>query len=319
MVILFRRYRQSRGIKIKSEINDLRVSCDETGSSIEEVKQDSARQEERLSSIMALYDLTREINKSLKPQEVQDTFKELLKRHVDYGTCEFVKEYSPEKYPQAHEVFELELGTEKHALVVSGLDPENREACSILKNQLVLGLRRAYLYEEVQRLAITDALCGIFSRRYVLERMEGELSRSKKFQLSFSLLMVDLDNFKQINDTYGHLAGDAALKECARIIKDNLRQVDLIGRFGGEEFVIMLTETATEKTRMVSERIRKAVESTAFKAYDEKLKITISIGASIFPEDADNLHDLIDRADSALYTAKKSGRNKVCIFGQDQR
>ena len=127
--------------------------------------------------------------------------------------------------------------------------------------------------------------------------------------------MADIDTFKDFNDRYGHLVGDAILKEVARTVKENIRQVDAVGRFGGEEFIVILTETDKNGARFAAERIRQAVEDKRIKVYDEDLKVTISIGVSTFPEDAKDLDAVIDKADKALYRAKQGGRNRVTVFG----
>ena len=126
--------------------------------------------------------------------------------------------------------------------------------------------------------------------------------------------MVDLDHFKSFNDNYGHLVGDAILKEAAKIIQATIRQIDFLGRYGGEELSVILTETDKGQASLAAERIRQAVASKPFLVYDEGLKVTISIGISTFPEDAEKVSDLIDKADKALYLAKQSGRNKVCLY-----
>jgi diguanylate cyclase (GGDEF)-like protein len=147
-----------------------------------------------------------------------------------------------------------------------------------------------------------------------LEKLEEEINRSKKFKLSFSFLMVDVDNFKKINDNYGHLVGDVILRGVSKSIKDSTRQIDFMGRYGGEELAVILTETDKEESLVIAERIRQAVESNKIAAYDESLNVTISIGISLFPADATEVLSLIDKADQALYQAKQSGRNKVVLL-----
>ena len=127
--------------------------------------------------------------------------------------------------------------------------------------------------------------------------------------------MVDIDYFKECNDRYGHLVGDAVLREVATVIKDNTRQIDIVGRYGGEEFSIILSETSKEGALNASERILKSVEGEKIKAYDEELNLTISIGISSFPQDAKVTQELIDKSDWSLYRAKETGRNRICVYG----
>ena len=193
---------------------------------------------------------------------------------------------------------------------------EDREVFNILAQQFLLGIKRAILYKRVQELAITDTLSGVFSRRYYLERFSEEIERSQKFNYAFSCLMIDIDHFKDYNDQYGHLVGDAILRELSKTIKESVRQIDLIGRYGGEEFSIILTETDKEQAKFAAERIRHSVESKYIRVYDEDLRVTVSIGISTFPFDGKEMGGLIDNADSALYYAKQTGRNKVAVFGE---
>lgn len=197
-------------------------------------------------------------------------------------------------------------------LTAENLKESDFDNFSILSGQLALEIRKVKLYERIQELAITDGLTGVFVRRHFLERLHEEMTRSLRYSLNLSFLMLDIDHFKQQNDTHGHLVGDVVLKETAQILKANLREVDLLSRYGGEEFSIVLPDTDEEGALQVAERIRLAVEEYDFKAYEELLKITISIGVAVFPEDAANVQGLIDRADSALYQAKQKGRNRVC-------
>jgi diguanylate cyclase (GGDEF)-like protein len=194
---------------------------------------------------------------------------------------------------------------------VSGVNEEQLENLSILAEQLALEVKKVNLYEKVQELAITDGLTGIYVRRHFLERLNEEMPRARRHKLKLSMLMIDLDHFKQCNDTYGHLVGDIVLKEIAKIMKEHIRQVDLLGRYGGEEFVIALPDTDKNSAAHVSDRIRQSVEKHKFRAYDETITMTISIGVATYPEDGDDVAVLIDRADQALYKAKAEGRNRV--------
>jgi diguanylate cyclase (GGDEF)-like protein len=124
--------------------------------------------------------------------------------------------------------------------------------------------------------------------------------------------MIDVDHFKGFNDKYGHLVGDAILREVARAIKENTRQIDLVARYGGEEFCVLMPETNRVKGYLAAERIRRSLEQRDIIAYDEKLRASVSIGLATFPLDARYVQPLIERADEALYRAKAEGRNRVC-------
>lgn len=196
-------------------------------------------------------------------------------------------------------------------LIVEDLAKVQRKMLSMIANQVSLQLSRIYLYQQVEGLAITDALTGLYVRRYFLERAQEELARAKRHGLPSTLLIADLDRFKGKNDTYGHLVGDIVLKEVARLLQQNLREVDLVARYGGEEFIFLLIETSVEQAMLIAQRLRQLVELHPIRAYDELLSQTISIGIAGFPEDADILEDLIRQADTALYAAKSAGRNRV--------
>lgn len=200
------------------------------------------------------------------------------------------------------------------AVVMEDMRREELDKSAIVAMQFALEVKKVFLYEKVEELAITDGLTGLFVRRYFMDRFEEELKRSKRYGFNFAFLMVDIDNFKKCNDTYGHLVGDVVLRDVGKIIKEHVREIDLVGRFGGEEFSIVFPETTRDGALMAAERLRKNVEANIFKAYDEKLKLTVSIGVAIYPKDSDNAKELIDKADEAMYAAKKSGKNIVCEY-----
>lgn len=198
---------------------------------------------------------------------------------------------------------------------VEGVSADDMVRFIILAHQFALVLERIRLYELVQELAITDGLTNIFVRRYFLERLNEEIKRAKYFNTRLSFIMVDIDHFKKCNDKYGHLVGDVVLKRVAKILKDNLREIDVIGRYGGEEFSIILPETIKDDGAIAGERLRKAIEDSQIDAYDEALKMTISIGVATYPDDTSDINQLIDRADQMLYRAKEEGRNRVKVYG----
>ncbi|MBI4342745.1 MAG: GGDEF domain-containing protein [Candidatus Omnitrophica bacterium] len=202
-------------------------------------------------------------------------------------------------------------------LVADELPEGQLKTLTIVANQLSLQLSRILLYRQVESLAVTDALTGLFVRHHFMERAREELARSKRHGLSCTLLMADLDLFKQKNDTYGHLVGDVVLKDVARLLQRNLREIDMIARYGGEEFILMLIETQVEQAMPIAQRLKQLVEVHPIRAYDELLTQTISIGVAGFPDHADTLEALIERADQALYEAKRAGRNQVVLWNEN--
>ena len=196
----------------------------------------------------------------------------------------------------------------------------------IIASQLALQIKKINLYNTVKELSITDGLTGVFVRRHFLERFNEEIKRSLKNHFNLSVLMLDIDHFKMYNDTFGHLVGDVTLREVAKIIKDNVRKVDLISRYGGEEFAIVLPETNKEGGIEAAERIRLAVSKKKFRVYDEETKVTVSIGLASLPEDVTIQHDefqpelaleLLQKADQSLYNAKEQGRDRVISYNSD--
>ncbi len=168
----------------------------------------------------------------------------------------------------------------------------------------------AHLYE----MAILDGLTRVYLGRYFQQRCKEEIKRAKRYNKVLSLVMWDIDHFKQVNDNFGHLTGDLVLKEMTGIFKRSYRQgIDLIGRYGGEEFVMLLPDTPLEGAVTMCERLRRKVEKYAF--CDGKINLTISGGISVYPDDGATYDKLIERADIELYNAKKAGRNKVCYTG----
>lgn len=166
---------------------------------------------------------------------------------------------------------------------------------------------------KVESLAVVDPLTGLFNRRRFESILGSEFRRSERYQSPLSLMMLDLDHFKSINDTYGHQSGDAVLKECARLFQTIIRQVDTAARFGGEEFVILSPNVMKTSAALAAERIRKAVEAHAFPGLGAKT-VTISIGVAGMPNpEITSEQQLLYAADMAMYEAKKKGRNKIEI------
>lgn len=173
--------------------------------------------------------------------------------------------------------------------------------------------------EKLAELANQDGLTHIPNRRYLFERFGVEFQRARRLQSPLGLLMIDIDHFKSFNDTYGHLAGDEALKTVASTIQDGIRTYDMVGRYGGEEFIAFLPETDREGTLLVAERLRKAVEKKKIRLIDKPGKpvgLTVSIGGACWPEvTAKRTTELVQLADEALYHAKHEGRNR-CVLAE---
>ncbi|MDH4099324.1 MAG: diguanylate cyclase, partial [Nitrospirota bacterium] len=199
------------------------------------------------------------------------------------------------------------------SLASSWFNEEDHEILDIISNQAFVVIENARLYREISRLSVTDGLTGIFNRRYLMEALEKEFIRAKRHNEPISQIMVDIDHFKKVNDTYGHQMGDLVLKETARLLKDALRKSDIIGRYGGEEFCIILPETPLKGAEQVAEHLRTAIETHLFEYGDVSLHATASLGVSSFPENGVSTVDELSRlADEALYRAKEGGRNRVC-------
>ncbi|MBU4312009.1 MAG: sensor domain-containing diguanylate cyclase [Candidatus Omnitrophica bacterium] len=197
-------------------------------------------------------------------------------------------------------------------LYVENLPRPHFENFIILAGQFAIQFQKVVLYKKVQESSITDSLTGVSTRRYFLERFSEEIRRSMRHKTNMSFLMLDLDHFKETNDKFGHLVGDVVLKEVAAMLKANLREIDIIGRYGGEEFIVALSGTGRDGAFQVAGRIREGVEDAIFKAYDEVVSSTVSIGVAVFPDDGADLESLIESADKALYKAKETGRNRIC-------
>jgi diguanylate cyclase (GGDEF)-like protein len=183
-------------------------------------------------------------------------------------------------------------------------------------------LGRDYSNETLLRYAFTDFLTGLKTRGYCEQQLDLELARAGRRATPLSILMIDIDHFKRLNDTYGHPAGDLVLHDFANILTRDLRQIDLAARYGGEEFILLLPETTQEGAMLVAQRMRRAVEQASFRLSVDpdagREQLTISIGIAVFPEDARLKSALLEASDAALYEAKAKGRNCVVLASQLQ-
>lgn len=183
-----------------------------------------------------------------------------------------------------------------------------------LADRTAVVVSHAELFAQVEQQAVTDPMTGLFNRRYFQEQLAKEIDRFQRFGHAFSFIIVDLDYLKKINDTLGHHFGDVAIKHIANVTKRSVRDVDTVGRFGGEEFVVLLPETDLQHARMVAERICAAIRE---KPIEDVGTITASLGLATFPYDAQDREKLFELADQALFLAKHRGRNQVCSVAED--
>jgi diguanylate cyclase (GGDEF)-like protein len=190
----------------------------------------------------------------------------------------------------------------------------HKDFLETLCHQAALSVSDAQLHDQVARLATTDGLTGIPNHRKFQERLVDEFERQNRRPGYFSLIMLDVDHFKQINDTFGHPVGDQVLKRLAAILSRMLRKVDTVARYGGEEFSLLLHNAGKREALRLAERIRKTVEDTRFEVGIHRIPVTVSMGVATFPEDTRLRQNLLEQADQALYAAKKSGRNRVCTY-----
>jgi len=191
-------------------------------------------------------------------------------------------------------------------------DENFRQQMELFNQGLGLALNNALVHDRLQRLAALDPLTGVYNRRFGLGRLHEEFGRAVRSQSPLGLLMLDIDHFKSVNDTYGHLVGDRVLKMVCSIARSSLREGDVLLRYGGEEFMVVLPAASLEDIRKAGERIRQAVEDASVTDGDRTIAVTISIGGTAYPNtEVDREDTMIQKADDALYRAKSSGRNRV--------
>jgi len=203
---------------------------------------------------------------------------------------------------------------------LNAFDKRDIKLLSILSTPVAIAIQNARLHQQMRNLAIIDELTGLYNFRYLMERLEEEPKRAQRYERPLALIMADIDHFKEYNDTFGHLEGNKALKSLAHILKVNVREVDIVGRYGGEEFIIILPEANQEEAQEIAERIRLKVENYRFinsknhpDETDEK-KLTLSLGVTSCFQDMISPKGLIYKVDQALYQAKRKGRNRVEVI-----
>jgi diguanylate cyclase (GGDEF)-like protein/PAS domain S-box-containing protein len=190
----------------------------------------------------------------------------------------------------------------------------DRETLELLAANVAIAIENARLFDEVQKLAITDPLTKLNNRRKFDELASKEFERSLRYKRPLCAIMIDLDQFKLVNDKYGHLIGDQVLASLADLCKKSLRNIDILARYGGEEFIIILPETTAKEALISAERLRQDCEENTIETVHGPITITISLGLADLTKTCQSLEELIDRADQAMYESKRKGRNKTTIW-----
>ena len=193
-------------------------------------------------------------------------------------------------------------------------DSDEHIRMELFRHGLGLALNNALVHDRLQRLAALDPLTGVYNRRFGLGRLHEEFGRAVRGNSPLGVLMLDMDYFKSVNDTYGHLAGDRLLKSVVGITRTILREGDVLLRYGGEEFLAVLPAASAEDLRLIGERLRRSVEDNRLKEGEQTIRVTLSVGGAAYPGQAvEREEELIQLADQALYRAKETGRNRVEI------
>jgi len=197
----------------------------------------------------------------------------------------------------------------------NAFDAQDLQFLSVIGYQMAATLKHFQRFSSIQNIAIYDTLTGLYNRRYFEEKLGVDAQKSFHGGTPLSLVMVDLDHFKKVNDTFGHTEGDQVLCKISSLLKNSVRKKDTVARYGGEEFILILPEAGLEESFVIAERIRGLVERTLFEVGKAQVNLTVSMGISNFPKHrAKSKEELVRMADQALYDAKRGGRNKVCIF-----
>jgi diguanylate cyclase (GGDEF)-like protein len=194
-----------------------------------------------------------------------------------------------------------------------GFTEDDIRLVQMLVNPITVAIRNIGMFENAERLTITDDLTKLYNYRYLMQYLDGEVKRCLRYKKKVSLLFIDVDGFKRINDTFGHLVGSQALSEIGQVLRRMLRETDIVSRYGGDEFVIVLPETPLNGAMVIAERIRKKIEDYEFVAQNLTIHLTVSLGVANCPKHALTAEGLIKKADAAMYRAKELSRNSIKV------
>jgi diguanylate cyclase (GGDEF)-like protein len=197
--------------------------------------------------------------------------------------------------------------------VTGAFAQDDQEMIELMLNPLAVAIRTVDMFEDAERLTITDDLTKLYNYRYLMKYLDSDVKRCLRYKKKVSLLFIDVDGFKRINDTFGHLAGSQALAEMGQVFKRIVRETDVVGRYGGDEFVIVLPETPLNGAMVIAERIRKKVEECEFVAQNLSIRLTVSLGVANCPKHTLTAEGLIKKADAAMYRAKELSKNSIKV------
>ena len=271
--------------------------------------------------------------KSVKNLKVYfDDQNSFLAHAYNKGTAQHIKEDDMAKYPQANLfktlqsqeliVVPLKAKNKVNGLIVADnfvtqkpITEDDIKMSTMLANQAGLAIENSHLYEMVMHKSHTDALTNLFNHGFFQDVLNDEIKIAKDTKEPLSLLMLDIDDFKKLNDTYGHQVGDIVLKQIATILEDSSRESDYPCRYGGEELAIILSKTNKDQAYKIAERIRERIAKHSFTdhVHGNQLNATVSIGLATYPDDAESKEELMTKADKAMYTAKLSGKNQTSV------
>lgn len=342
-------------LKVENEVLDRDITLIQSSILENEKKSDAINQ--RLQTFQTLEQIIKSLESTIDEKELTNLIESLTKKIIAKGKWTIKRHFSKDvfvTYTRYNKIPLLITNTKEDtrfsetdykntvSLIVMPIEAENSywgsikgystdenerfndydlRLLSIFANILGFILNNAVLFKKIEALAIRDGLTGLYTKTYFTERLNEEFERAKSNKFPLSIAIIDIDHFKRVNDTYGHLAGDMFLRQLAVILRKRFRVTDIISRYGGEEFAVLMPHTPLNESFMILEEVRKLVEKEKFfipvESYQPiRIKKTVSIGLTEFT-DENSTDEFIQKADNALYKAKNSGRNKVIIYKEN--